>query len=86
LFSDTWTTWPALNGTCRQPLTRFEVPFMPITTQEPEPVTFELSVMEPAAVVTCTRNVPPVKLAATCGGSGFTPISYCSRSFLILAR
>ena len=26
MFSDTWTTCPAVNGTCRQPLTLFEVP------------------------------------------------------------
>ena len=64
----------------------FEVPFIPMTTQEPVPVTFEVSRMEPASVVTCTLSVLPAKLAVTCGGSGFSPISYSSRSRLISLR
>src|SRR5262245_47029936 len=59
---------------------------MPMTTQDPEPLTLEVSVIEPAAVVTCTLRVLPANVAATCGGSGLTPISYSSRSFLISLR
>jgi len=49
-------------------------------------VTFEVSVIEPAAVLTFTLSMLPFSVAATVGGSGLAPISNCSMSFLISLR
>ena len=60
---------------------------MPMATQlAPAEATVELSVMEPALVVTFTSNLLPLYVASTFGGSGFGPISYFSMSFLISLR
>src|SRR5512135_1786927 len=72
-----------MKGTCTQPVTRLELPFMPMTAQLPLPDTVELRVMEPEPVVTFTLNVLPERVAATVGDSCFGPISYFSTSFLI---
>src|SRR5437763_2186869 len=72
-----------MKGTCVQPDSRPEVPFMPMATQLPLPDTVEVSVIVPELVVTFTLSVLPDKVAATVGGSCLGPISYFSMSFLI---
>ena len=66
-------------------MTMFELPFMPMTTQEPVPVTFELSVMAPAASVTSGSAHPSRLVGAWVSAARFASAVW-SRRVAMTAR